>query len=87
MNGRISWRWVFLAAILAAAFFIELGDRGLNEPDEGRYATIAREMAVDGDWLIPHLNGIPHFQINQDTRKNLLHYKVRSEALCHRHWF
>ena len=62
MNGRVSWRGLFLAVMLAAAFFIELGDRGLNEPDEGRYATIAREMAVDGDWLIPHLNGIPHFQ-------------------------
>lgn len=62
MTGRVSWRGFILAACLVAAFFIELGGRGLNEPDEGRYASIAREMAVDGDWLIPHLNGIPHFQ-------------------------
>ena len=62
MNGRVSWRGLLLAACLLAAFFLKLGDRGLNEPDEGRYASIAREMAVDGDWLIPHLNGIPHFQ-------------------------
>ncbi len=62
MTGRNSWRGIVLAACLVAAFFIELGGRGLNEPDEGRYASIAREMAVDGDWLIPHLNGIPHFQ-------------------------
>ncbi len=62
MNGRVPWRGIVLAVILAAAFFIELGGRGLNEPDEGRYASIAREMAMDGDWLIPHLNGIPHFQ-------------------------
>ena len=62
MNGRVSWRGIVLTLCLVAAFFIELGSRGLNEPDEGRYASIAREMAVDGDWLIPHLNGIPHFQ-------------------------
>ena len=62
MTGRFSWRGILLAGFLIAAFFLELGDRGLNEPDEGRYASIGHEMAVDGDWLIPHLNGIPHFQ-------------------------
>lgn len=41
---------------------IFLGTRGLNEPDEGRYAEIAREMAASGDWLVPHLNGFEHFQ-------------------------
>ncbi len=42
--------------------FICLGTRGLNEPDEGRYAEIAREMLEDGDWLVPHLNGFAHMQ-------------------------
>ncbi len=41
---------------------IFLGTRGLNEPDEGRYAEIAREMAASGEWLVPHLNGFEHFQ-------------------------
>ncbi len=54
-------RWLIVAAF-ALALLTGLGDRGLVEPDEGRYAEIAREMVVSGDWLVPHLNGIPHFQ-------------------------
>ena len=53
--------WVAVL-ILAGAFFAFLGSRGLNEPDEGRYAEIAREMLISGDWLTPHLNGFEHFQ-------------------------
>jgi 4-amino-4-deoxy-L-arabinose transferase-like glycosyltransferase len=50
--------WLTVTAVL----FTFLGTRGLNEPDEGRYAEASREMAVTGDWLIPRLNGIQHFQ-------------------------
>jgi 4-amino-4-deoxy-L-arabinose transferase-like glycosyltransferase len=39
-----------------------LGQNGLIEPDEGRYAEIPREMLENGDWLVPTLNGVPHFQ-------------------------
>jgi 4-amino-4-deoxy-L-arabinose transferase-like glycosyltransferase len=49
---------VFAAVIL----FSFLGGRGLNEPDEGRYAEIGREMAASDNWLVPHLNGFEHFQ-------------------------
>jgi 4-amino-4-deoxy-L-arabinose transferase-like glycosyltransferase len=52
------WAWC-LAIVLAYVAFVDLG---LNEPDEGRYAELGREMAVTGDWFTPHLNGIPHFQ-------------------------
>lgn len=38
-----------------------LGLRGLCEPDEGRYAEIAREMIESGDFITPHLNYIKHF--------------------------
>jgi hypothetical protein len=31
--------------------------RDLWAPDEPRYMEVAREMAVDGDYLVPHLNG------------------------------
>ncbi len=50
-----------LGAILCA-YLAFLGTRGLNEPDEGRYAELGREMAASGDWLIPRLNGFEHFQ-------------------------
>lgn len=51
--------WLLFAGLV---FFTLLGQRGLNEPDEGRYAEIAREMNLDGDWLVPHMNGMPHIQ-------------------------
>jgi 4-amino-4-deoxy-L-arabinose transferase-like glycosyltransferase len=41
-------------------FFLLLGSRSLNEPDEGRYSEVAREMLVSGDWLVPHFWFMPH---------------------------
>ncbi|MFI5372756.1 MAG: ArnT family glycosyltransferase [Candidatus Eisenbacteria bacterium] len=32
----------------------------LLDPDEGRNAEVAREMAVDGDVIVPHLAGMPY---------------------------
>lgn len=42
-----------LSMLLAAAF-------PLVDPDEGRNAEVAREMAVDGGLLVPHLAGMPY---------------------------
>src|SRR5262245_6018886 len=32
----------------------------LVDPDEGRNAEVAVEMATDGDWIVPHLAGVPY---------------------------
>ncbi|HOB99526.1 MAG TPA: hypothetical protein PKM43_12350 [Verrucomicrobiota bacterium] len=48
--GRYSER-VALAVFVVIACFALLGGRGPNEPDEGRYAEISREMSKSGDWL------------------------------------
>jgi len=51
--------WWFLPFV-AVLFFFLLGTRSLNEPDEGRYAEIAREMVETGNWLVPHIWYVPH---------------------------
>jgi 4-amino-4-deoxy-L-arabinose transferase-like glycosyltransferase len=52
-------RWLLLL-LTAFTFFILLGSRALNEPDEGRYAEVAREMIETGNWIVPHLWYLPH---------------------------
>jgi len=52
-------RWVLLALTVFTFFFL-LGGRALNEPDEGRYSEIAREMIETGNWLVPHFWYLPH---------------------------
>jgi hypothetical protein len=41
--------------------FVQL-DFPLLDPDEGLYASIAQEMLSRGDWLIPHVNGLPYLE-------------------------
>jgi 4-amino-4-deoxy-L-arabinose transferase-like glycosyltransferase len=59
-----SWRPRALtgAAFLLAAvlFFARLGQLPLIDPDEGRNAEVAREMAESGAWVVPVYNAIPY---------------------------
>jgi len=58
-KSLVGWR-VLLALTAVFVLFFQLGGRGLNEPDEGRYAEGGREMVASGDYLTPRLNGVPH---------------------------
>ncbi|HKN88035.1 MAG TPA: glycosyltransferase family 39 protein [Nitrospiraceae bacterium] len=41
--------------------FLNLGQLGLTDKDEGSNAEAAREMIESGDWMTPQLNGEPRF--------------------------
>lgn len=49
-----------LVLLLPALLLYPRSDFRLLEPDEGRYAEIAREMHERGDWIVPHLQGQPY---------------------------
>src|SRR4029453_17373441 len=67
--------WTVLAAwaLLAA---LPLALRPMLPVDETRYATVAWEMWTRGDFLVPHLNGLPY-----SDKPPLLFW------LCHLGWW
>ena len=53
---------LLLVIIYALLWFGTLNYRHLIPSDEGRYAEIAREMLVTGDWITPRYNGYKYFE-------------------------
>ncbi|MHC4661823.1 MAG: ArnT family glycosyltransferase [Planctomycetota bacterium] len=49
-----------VALLAAVVFSAGLARVGLFEPDEARYAAVAKEMAEGGSLLVPHIAGVPY---------------------------
>ena len=48
--------------VIACAFLIILFYRGFNDPDEGRYSEVPREMVASGNWLEMHMLGYRYYE-------------------------
>jgi len=53
---------LFALSAIAAAWLIILFYRGFNDPDEGRYSEIPREMVASGNWLEMRMLGFRYYE-------------------------
>ena len=60
MNPPTRVREWLLAVVATSAVLVPFaGTRALFDADEGRYAAVAANMVARGDYVVPHLNGMP----------------------------
>ncbi|MDD5679610.1 MAG: glycosyltransferase family 39 protein [Kiritimatiellae bacterium] len=57
-----SWLVPFALAVIIAAYLIILFYRGFNDPDEGRYSEIPREMVASGNWMEMRMLGFRYYE-------------------------
>jgi 4-amino-4-deoxy-L-arabinose transferase-like glycosyltransferase len=57
-----TWVTLLFAGAVGLAYTFSLGIGALAEPDEARYAEIAREMLARHDWVTPTLNYVKYFE-------------------------
>lgn len=55
------WLAALFIAFVLLVWFAGIEYRSLIEPDEGRYAEIAREMFASSDWVMPRFDGIKFY--------------------------
>ncbi|HEX9690487.1 MAG TPA: glycosyltransferase family 39 protein [Gemmatimonadales bacterium] len=75
MRTRDRWGYALVLAVVAAGLLANFGRYPLLDPDEGRNAEVAREMAVSNGYLLPRLNGLPYVD------KPVLHFAVTALAM------
>lgn len=74
-SPRLSFSLTVILALIALSW--QLGVRNLNEPDEGRYASVAVGMLRSGDWIVPQFQGAPHL-----TKPPLIYWLTAFSLKC-----
>jgi 4-amino-4-deoxy-L-arabinose transferase-like glycosyltransferase len=58
---RLSWRFALVAGVATLLLSFNFGSRGLLTNDDARFPVLARDVLVNGHWLLPALpDGVPH---------------------------
>ncbi|MYN47724.1 phospholipid carrier-dependent glycosyltransferase [Pseudoduganella sp. FT93W] len=60
LKSKIELYALIIIFVVCSIWVLDI--RSLVPPDEGRYAEMAREMFVTGDWITTCLNGIKYFE-------------------------
>lgn len=61
-QASIAWKPIGLFLVAAAVYLAGIDAYPLLDPDEGRYAEVAREMLESGDFITPRLNYVKYLE-------------------------